>query len=145
VKPYGWWTYFVDGDVVFKSGRRSLSIRTDRTVRTDCKMALRTIQTVRFVKMIYGSWAYFVDGNVVFKSGHKSLSIRTNCKMALLYKPYGTGKWFTDGEHTLSMVMLCLSQGRKFVDPYGSYRPYELSNGLTDRTFCAHSVTRSMQ
>jgi hypothetical protein len=31
------------GDVAFKSGQRSLSIRTDRTVRTNCEMALRIV------------------------------------------------------------------------------------------------------
>ena len=36
---------------VGKSGQKRLSVRTDRTIRTNCEMALRT---VRFVKMIYG-------------------------------------------------------------------------------------------
>ena len=143
-EPYGSWEWFTDREHALSMGMLCLSqgIKACR-VRTNCKMALRI---VRFVKMIYGSWTCFVDGVVVFKSGHKSLSIRTdrirsvtNCKMALRVR--------TVRENDLRIVnILCPSvksvngwccvqvRAEKFVDPYGSYGPYELWNGFTDRT-----------
>ena len=63
---------------------------------------------------------------------------RTNWKwLHGSYEPYGSWKGFTGSRIQLfnrwkNQVMTKWSL-EKFVDPYGSYGPYELNNGFTDR------------
>jgi hypothetical protein len=56
-----------------------------------------TVERIRIVKMVK----------------HLTQSVRTVKWLYGPYEPYGSWKWFTDREPTLSMEMLCSSQGRK--------------------------------
>ena len=115
----------------------------------ELKMASRFVRTVRFVKMVYGSWIKFFNPwkspFVTIREALKNSSIRTDrtygpyeLKMAsrivrtvrLVKRIYGS--WIQLFNRWKNQVVTKWSL-EKFVDPCGSYGPYELNNGFTDR------------
>ena len=113
----------------------------------ELKMASRIVRTVRFVKRIYGSWIQlfnrwknqvvtewslekFVDPYGSYGPHKLKMASRIVRTVRFVERIYGS--WIQLFNRWKNQVVTEWSL-EKFVDPYGSYGPYELNNGFTDR------------
>ena len=114
----------------------------------ELKMASRIVRTVRFVKRIYRSWIQLFNrwkSQVVTKwslekfvdpygsYGPYKLKMASRIVRTVRFVKRIYGSWIQLFNRWKSQVVTKWSL-EKFVDPYGSYGPYKLNNGFTDRT-----------
>ena len=110
-------------------------------------MASRIVRTVRFVKMVYGSWIKFFNpwkSQFVAKGsfekfvdpygsyGPYELKMASRIVRTVRFVKRIYGSWIQLFNRWKNQVVTKWSL-EKFVDPCGSYGPYELNNGFTDR------------